>query len=145
VSELGLLTHQYELNAKFFKQFSDALLLVKRVHYNLPGARGVSPLEIVDACRVLDEVLEDIYERLFELNAEEHKEGARDVPGVLVERVSQSKAGELDLFRADLQDAQQRLRLDARKLKEVDIQLLDEVCRFADLTTTALYRRIWRV
>lgn len=146
MSDLGLLSHQYQALAELSRQLRHQILYLKRIYFHLP--------EIKDEQLNQAHVTANLYRValfLSEVVALDDESAWPDIwlddsplPMAVVERLR--KEHELDRARyiRQLDRLAEHLRSNLSELTEKDIALLEDIAQATNLDTNAVFRRLMR-
>lgn len=142
MSDLSILSHVYKTNSDLLKKINDAVVVLKRARYKLPGAESLSPRQVLESQKLLSQFLDEL---LRDLSPSLSKE-AEDfmIPSSLIERINEAKKGELEYYLSDLKLASDHLVHDLVCLTPKDLALLDELATITDAETSSIFRKLWR-
>jgi hypothetical protein len=147
VSDIGVLSQDYQTTAELFRAINQAVILVKKRFYNLAGAAQVSDQQLDDARQSLARIINELIARLEapagDDTIEYDEEEPAGIPGFLVRRIEEKHQGTLNWYLRDLRSLRHTLD-DEEPFTEEQIRCLDELCEQFDAETSALHRRLWR-
>jgi hypothetical protein len=144
--ELGVLSHGYKTSSYLSEQINKATIILKKVFYKLPGYESIDRKEIESGLRKLHDILLGI-EDLLSLQKPRNSHGEeveRGISGGFIEKIRESKSGELNFYIQDLKDLQSHLKAGINSITEKDIIILNELCAIADSETSRIFREMWR-
>lgn len=146
MADTGLLAHEYEQSAQMAREFTQAVLAIKKQHYKLPGAASLDTQEVAAWRRRIAELLLALRDALTQKGVAQGLAEKRQVvvPYPLVNRIERNKRGVLPRFLEDIEGVAVHLQLDAPALAERDIGLLDEIGQMLDAETSAAFRKLMR-
>ncbi len=140
MSESAIISHEYQSFADLFRTLNRYVVLIKKLHFRLPGAERVGDAEVAEAKRFLDDLLRDV---IGDLRAVTRPSGARRVPKILIKRLQDHHKARMAWYVDDLEALRQALTGN-RALNEDLIRCLDDLVGQLDLETNALYRKLMR-
>ncbi len=146
MADTGLLAHEYEQSAQIAREFTQAVLAIKKQHYKLPGAASLDPQEVAAWWHKLAGLLLALSDALTQKGDARGLGEKRQVvvPYPLVKRIERNKHGVLPRFLEDLQSVAIHLQSNEAALTERDIDLLDELGQMLDAETSAAFRKLLR-
>jgi hypothetical protein len=146
MSDVGVISHEYQKNSELAKQINDALIIVKKAHYQLLSSSALSNERISESRHFLVSVLRklsgaftakarvDVIEAPSEI----------DLPSSLVQRIRTKQRPKLTYYLADLKKASEHLEKGVEYLTDSDLRLLDDVCAAIDLQTAIIFQKFWK-
>ncbi len=148
MSDLGLLSHQYQVMAELARQLRHDGLQIKRLYYGLP-------LPANDKETDIEASLADFQEKIVEFLSEVIPLGEEDawperwlddppLPSALVEHLRKVHTLDSPQYVKSLTRLVQRLQQDITALKEKDILLLEEIAQSASVNANTVFRRLMR-
>ena len=146
MSDMSVLSHEYKTASELSQHISTALILLKKVHYHLPGGEAVTPEELDHHRHALATILTTLVS-LLTVPRPEHVAGTLDVsvPETLVMRLQAERRGDLIYSLDDLAGVAERLREQPFQLEDADLALLDQLATVADAEASSVYRRLMRI
>lgn len=147
MSDVSVLSHEYKTASELSQTLNDALILVKKAHWALPGAGEISEEALANARTSLANIVATIAQLLGAPDVGEEAPEALSAPAVsggLVSRVREEHSGDLAYFLEDLAALALRLRGPSARLTDADLRLLDELASAADAETSNVFRRLMR-
>lgn len=147
MSDIGVLSQDYQNTADLFRAVNQAVILVKKRFYHLTGAVHVSDEQLAQARVSLARIVNELIATLEPTNHPEAVELDDDeptgIPPFVVRRIEDKHRGDLQLYLEDLRVLGDTLDHE-QLLTEEQIRYLDELCEQFDAETSALHRRLWR-
>jgi hypothetical protein len=146
MSDIGVLSQDYENTAELFRAINQAVILVKKRFYRLAGAAQVSDQQLSEARQSLSRIINELIAELeitSEDPAEQDDQELGEIPAFLVRRIQEKHQGDLQWYLKDLHTIHQTL-ISEEPITEEQIGYLDELCEQFDAETSALHRRLWR-
>jgi len=147
MGDVSVLSHEYKTASDLSQALNDALIVLKRTHWSLPGATDISA-EALGSARV---TLANLVGALAQLlRASTGDQSAQQVPsgtqvsGGLVSRLREEHTGDLAYFLDDLSTLGAKLSERSASLTDADLALLDELATAADAETSNVFRRLMR-
>lgn len=146
MSDMSVLSHEYKTASELSQQISTALILLKKVHYHLPGEEAVTPEALDLHKRALATILTTLV-GLLTVPRPQQVTGAlsASIPETLVMRLQAERRGDLIYYLEDLARVAERLGEPALPLDEGDLVLLDQLATVADTEASSVYRRLMRI
>jgi hypothetical protein len=147
MSDVSVLSHEYKTASELSQILNDALILVKKSHWALPGAGEISEEALTRARTSLANIVASLAQLLGAPNVGEEAPEVLSAPAVsgsLVSRVREEHSGDLSYFLDDLAALARRLREPETRLTDADLRLLDELASAADAETSNVFRRLMR-
>jgi len=144
MSETGIISQEYQDTAELFRDINRSVMLLKKHHFQLSGAKQISDQDLLEARQLIASVLRQLVAKLNkEVSfATEEKMSSR-VPPFFLKRLRERHRGELQWYVEDLQELRLAIE-DAQPLTDELIAHLDELCGQLDAETTSIYRKLWR-
>ncbi len=145
MSDVSVLSHEYKATSGLSQDINSALIVLKKVRLDLPGACEISPEQVESSRSCLVEILTAL-ERLLTPARASQVDGATAarVPGALVARVQAERRGDLAYYLEDLRRAAAHLRDSVSAVTEADFALLDGLALAVDAETSRVFRRLMR-
>lgn len=146
MSDVGVISHEYQRSSELAKKINDALMVVKKVHYQLPSSSVLSDEEISESQHLLINVLRKLSEALsakVQVNVMETATEI-DLPSSLLQRIRTKQKPKLIYYLADLRKASGHLEQSIGSLTDSDLRLLDDVCATIDIQTTTIFQKFWK-
>lgn len=149
MSGTGIISQEYHDAAELFRGVNSAVVLLKKSHYKLPGAKRVKEYELDESRRVLSSVINQLVARLDKADRgdagkEQGVTGvAPRVPPLFARRLRERHSGDLQWYVQDLDELIGVLKKN-EGLTSDQLAHLDELCSQLDAETTSLYRKLWR-
>ncbi len=147
MSDIGVLSQDYENTAELFRAINQAVILVKKRFYNLAGAAQVSDQQLDAARQSLARIINELIAKLEAPaggdTTEYDEEEPTGIPAFLVRRIEEKHQGNLNWYLEDLRALRRTLDYE-EPFTEEQIRYLDELCEQFDAETSALHRRLWR-
>jgi len=146
MSELGVLSHQYETSSYLSEQINKATIIIKKLFYKLPGYELISRKDIESSIEKLTDILSGI-EDLLSLQKPRDSHGEEvetGISGSFIEKIKKNKSGELNFYIQDLNKLRTHLKSGMDSITNKDIKFLDELCAIADSETSRIFREMWR-
>lgn len=143
MSDLSIIAHDYELNAKFARKFNEAVLNLKRLYLLRRTTTAETEVSIVKSRTELRQLLESLVLAL----QDEGKAWTADqaqVPADVIDRLRERLKGELPETIVELRRVVESL-VQGAALNEPAFAALDRVCEAADATASAAFRRLRRI
>jgi hypothetical protein len=147
MSDIGVLSQDYQNTAELFRAINHAVILVKKRFYELTGAAQISDEQLGEARQSLARIIHELITNLEAVHVvkgvELDENESTAIPAFVVRRIEDKHQGDLQLYLEDLRAL--RRTLDCEELlTEEQIRYLDELCEQFDAETSALHRRLWR-
>lgn len=143
MSDLSIIAHDYELNAKFARRFNDAVLNLKRLYLLRRAATPELQTQTEKSRKELRSFLESLVLAL--------KDGGKtwsanqvQVPADVLDRLHKRLKGELSETILELRRVTECLA-NGTALDKSAFAALDRVCEAADATASAAFRRLRRI
>ncbi len=146
MSDMSVLSHEYKTASELSQHISTALILLKKVHYHLPGEEAIRPEELDRHRHALATILTTLV-GLLTVPRPEPVTGVLTVsiPETLVMRLQAERRGDLIYYLDDLAGVAERLREQPFQLEGADLALLDQLATVADAEASSVYRRLMRI
>ncbi len=147
MSDLGLLSHQYQALANLARQLKQWAVRVKCAHYNLPVPEDIAAFDVPTAVNELARImsfLKDVVGLKNEGEWPEHWLTEPALPSVLVEQLHNAHTHEMPLYIQRLEQLSEHLGKGAEALTDKDMTLLDSIVLAADADANAVFRRLMR-
>lgn len=149
MSDLGLLSHQYQELATLARQIRQWVMQIKQAYYHLPGSEADDvqsdelPTAMTELARIT-EFLKDVVG--FENEGVWPDRWLAEPPlsPVLVKRLHESHAFERPLYISQLALLTDHLKDDLDALTEKDLELLDDIALATNADVNAVFRRLMR-
>jgi hypothetical protein len=147
MSDIGVLSQDYQNTAELFRAINQAVILVKKRFYQLTGATQVSDQQLGQArqslARIINELIASLDAPTGDDTVERDEEEPPGIPAFLVRRIGEKHQGDLQWYLEDLRALRHTLDYE-EPFTEEQIRYLDELCEQFDAETSALHRRLWR-
>lgn len=149
MSDLGLLSHQYQELATLARQIRLWVMQVKQAHYPLPSGEADDaqsddlPTAMTELARIT-EFLRDVVGFENEGLWPDHWLTEPPLPPVLVKRLHESHAFERPLYISQLAQLTDHLKDNIDALTEKDLELLDDIALATNADVNAVFRRLMR-
>ena len=145
MSDMSVLSHEYKTASELSQRISTALILLKKVYYNLPGGEAVTPEQLESQLLALADLLTALVGLLTVPRPQNATSAhAVSIPEALVVRLQTERRGELIYYLDDLARVADRLRKRCLDLGDEDLALLDQLATAADAEASSVYRRLMR-
>ena len=145
MSDVSILSQEYKTASELSRNISQALIVLKKVRYALPGADTISSEEKLQSQQRLAEMVAGLIPLLDASPAKPIDVVATaQIPGAFVVHVQDKRRGNLPDFIEDLASMVTRLRAGPAALIEEDFALLDELASIADAEASRVFRRLMR-
>ncbi len=146
MSDMSVLSHEYQTASELSQHISTALILLKKVSYHLPGEEAIRPEELDHHRHALAAILTTLV-GLLAVPRPEPVPSTRGVsiPQTLVMRLQAERRGDLIYYLDDLARVAERLREQPFQLEAADLALLDQLATVADAEASSVYRRLMRI
>lgn len=145
MSDVSVLSQEYKTASELSHTLSQALIVLKKVHYALPGADTISPEERLQSQQHLAEIVASLIPLLDATPAKPPDITATaQIPGAFVVHVQEKRRGNLPDFIEDLTSMVARLHEGQAALIEEDFVLLDQLASIADAEASRVFRRLMR-
>lgn len=142
MSDATSLSSDYSFTAEFAKEFSGAVLLLKRIYLAPSTVPAPALEEEAEARKKLGQHLRSVILQLAPDEGETSVQTDR-VPDGVITRLAEKNRDKMGWFIEDVRQAEASLR-GATLLGREEFTVLDEVCDAADATASASFRRLWR-
>lgn len=144
MSETGVISQEYYSTAELFGTINESIITLKKKHFNLAGAKSITPQQLLEAGELLTQLLRQLIDALHSQQAHLGSEADRiQVPPFFIKRLQERHGNEIEWYRDDLRELLVAIR-DGKPLTEELIARLDELCGQLDAETSAIHRRLWR-
>ncbi len=145
MSDVSVLSHEYQTASELTRSINDALITLKRVTLQLPGSSDIAS----DTLRAGADHLAQIVETLISLldpAAEACVTGAvpSRIPRSLVGRLQRDRRGDLPYYVDDLRHLASCLRTKSLQLTDPQLALLDQLAAAAEGEAAGVFRRLMR-
>lgn len=144
MSDLSVLTQQYENVAQLSRKLNDAVVATKMVRERLPGVEGIQPDEINACQRQLSGIVADLLASLDGALLPPRPSARPTIPRSFLARLRRDHSTDLEYFRDDLARVGQRLVRGLCALDDGDVLMLDQLAAAADAETSQVFRRLTR-
>lgn len=144
MSELSTLTSHYAATADLAQLVNQAVIIMKKGYYRLPGFERITEAQLKESCTILVGFLGELLTRLVPDLVSPELERRYGIPGTILERVRERKRGEWTYFLEDLKAARDHLQKGIGSLTEGDLRLLDDLCGIIDAEVSSVFRKLWR-
>jgi len=146
MSDVGVISHEYQTASELAKKLNDALIVIKKVHYRLASSKKLSDEEISQSRQLLTDILHKL---MTAFSAKVQKEvavspGEVDLPSSLLQRIRIKQKPKIVYYLADLRKATEHLEKGIDHLTDEDLNLLDEMCAAADMQTATVFQKFWK-
>jgi uncharacterized protein YfdQ (DUF2303 family) len=146
MSDIGVISHEYQTASELTKKINDALIVIKKVHYQLASSKTLSDGEISQSRQLISDILHKL---MVALSTKVQKEVAPvtqevDLPGSLLQRIRIKQKPKIVYYLADLKKVTEHLEKGIDHLTEEDFGLLDEMCAAADTQTATIFQKFWK-
>lgn len=149
MSDTGVLSQEYKGNAELFRAMNDAIVLIKKWHFQLAGKSAIHKDKLLRARQLLSRLVDDIVvtitdpERIPTPATESSEPEVPSVPLLFVNRLIELHRGNLEWYVQDLRELSAVL-MSGGQIEPKSISYMDELCSQLDAETSAAYRRLWR-
>ena len=146
MSDVGVISHEYQRSSELAKKINDALIVVKKAHYQLPSSSILSDEEISCSQQFLINVLRKLL-KAFSAKAQVdvmEPSPEIDLPGSLLQRIRTKQKPKLMYYLADLRKAAEHLEQGGDYLTDSDLSLLDNICAAVDIQTATIFQKFWK-
>jgi len=146
MSELGLLSYQYQALAELSRQLRNYIVYAKRIHYDLP----IDPNDELNSTIVstyFNKIVQFLSEVIDLENESSWPEDWIDdppLPNAVVERLRLQHEFDRLFYTKQLQRLAERLESDLTLVTPKDIKLLEEIAQATNMDTTSVFRRLMR-
>jgi hypothetical protein len=150
MSDMGLLSQQYQALSALARQLRQYAVLIKRFHYHIPESAKeatTTSINLTTACAELARVtrfLRDVIEVENEGSWPEYWVANPPLPTGTIERLRAAHVYDMPLFVKRLERLAEHLEQGANTLVDKDIELLDSIVLAANADTNAVFRRLMR-
>jgi hypothetical protein len=147
MSDLGLLSHQYQAMAELARQLRRDVLRIKRLYYGLPLPANDKETDIKASLAEFRRIVEFLGAVVPLAEEEPWPERWLDdppLPSALVENLRKIHTLDAPQYIKTLKRLEQRLQQDITALKEKDIFLLEEIAQSASADANTVFRRLMR-
>jgi hypothetical protein len=141
MSDMSSLSHEHASSADFSRQINDAVLLLKR-RYLGTGAPNIEEQKLREATDFLRRTLQTLLGRLASDVSRRSPDG-EPIPEDVLSRIESQHRGVAEYFHQDLTRVEGALTSRA-SLDRGDLELLDSICKAADASASATFRKLWR-
>lgn len=141
MSDMSSLSHEHATSADFSRQINDAVLLLKR-RYLGTSVRSVEEQKLTKASDFLRRTLQTLLERLA-ADVSHRAQAGEIIPEDVLARIKEQHRGEHEYFRRDISRIEGALS-SKKGLSRGDLDLLDSICKAADASASATFRKLWR-
>lgn len=149
MSDLGLLSHQYQELAALARQVRQWVMQIKQAYYHLPSGEvhdaqsGDLPTAMTELARIT-EFLKDVVGFENEGLWPDRWLTEPPLPPVLVKRLHELHTFERPLYISQLALLTKHLKDDLDALTEKDLELLDGIALATNADVNAVFRRLMR-
>jgi hypothetical protein len=146
MSDVGIISYEYQKSSELAKGINDALMIVKKAHYQLPSSTALSSERISESRHFLISVLHKL-SHAFSAKAQADVIEAPseiELPGSLLQRIRTRQRPKLTYYLTDLKRASEHLEQGVEHLTDSDLRLLDDVCAAIDLQTATIFQKFWK-
>lgn len=146
MSDVGIISHEYQRSSELAKNINDALIVVKKAHYQLPSSSALSDKEISRSQQFLINVLRKLSETFStkaQVNITEPPSEI-DLPGSLLQMIRTKQKPKFIYYLADLRKATEHLEQGIGHLTDNDLSLLDDMCAAIDIQTATIFQKFWK-
>lgn len=145
MSDLSALSHEYKTASELLHIINDALIMFKKVRYNLADAQTISAEEFSKSRQQLADILMALIALLEPQQGHEADSAVvAQVPGSLVARLREQRHGDLPYYLDDLQHVATSLRMQEPMVGDADLEVLDGIAAVVDEETSSVFRRMMR-
>ncbi len=145
MSDVGVLSHAYKTASELSQTINRAVIALKKVYLDVPGAEAISAAQLRTHRRGLAELLEAFIAQLAPAGAQGMADASvTRVPSALVARLQAERRGDLAYFLDDLERLRARLRARSAPLRQADFDVLDHLAAAADAEASSVFRRLLR-
>src|SRR5437867_11966399 len=146
MSDMSVLSHEYKTASDLSQSISNALIILKKVRYNLPGGETIDAEQLNDSVHTLAEILTALVNLLSASRAHHVKDTTTvQIPGALVVRLQTERRGDHAYYRDDLSRVAAQLHAEPLQLSNEDLALLDHLAMLADAEASSVFRRLMRL
>lgn len=143
MSEIGIVSQEYQTSAELFHLINESVITLKKRHFNLTGAAQVSDEQANRSNRLLVDFLKHLIRKLENPTSAETISPQIEISPFFVKRLQEKYGGSLEWYVEDLEGLLAGIEGEG-SLSSEQIKYLDELCGQLDAETTALHRRMWR-
>lgn len=145
MSDVGVLSHEYQSTSELSQVINTNLIVLKKVELSLPGAENVAVAHVASSRVRLAEILETLG-KLLDVHRTMGVTTSQIVliPGAFVERLRKERQGDLASYLQDLETLAARLRTHSPQLTKADFAILDHLAAIADAETSGVFRQMMR-
>lgn len=143
MSDVSVLSHEYKTASDLSRLINETLILLKKVHFGLPGISEEDCESLGGRSKMLADVLTALTDLVDDRQAG-RAEGTLEIPGMLVARLQREHGGAILYYLEDLRRVASRLAADVSKLDERDLHLLDELASATDAEASRVFRQMMR-
>lgn len=148
MSDVSALSQEYSAAAELSQRLGAALLLLKRLHFRLPGSEDVSRDVAASTRRELEQLVRAVAEQ-FESTVEgisAHKVATHQerLPAALIARLLEDNKGSPNWFLQDLRGVADVLAQPGGKVGEDEIAVLEKLTSAADAERSHVFRQMTR-
>jgi hypothetical protein len=145
MSDVSVLSHAYKTASELSQTINQAVIALKKVYLDLPGAEAISRRQSGTHRRGLAELLGTFISLLAPAGGPGIGDAsAARVPSALVARLQAERRGDLAYFLDDLERLRARLSARSASLSQADFDLLDQLAAAADAEASSVFRRLLR-
>lgn len=146
MSDVGVISHEYQKSSELAKRINDALIIVKKVHYQLPSSTDLSGERISESRHLIVSVLRKLLDAFSTKAQVDIIEAPSEIelPSSLLQRIRTRQRPKLTYYLADLRRAREHLEQGIEYLTDSDLRLLDDVCAAMDLQTATIFQKFWK-
>lgn len=149
MSDTSVLAQEYTAASELSQLISEALIILKKAHLDLAGAKHIPAQAVEWESRRLGEMLAALYARLGATSDSSALEaeitGGVQISAALVKRLEDEHRGDLAYFLDDIAQVAAALHERSRPLSSADLQLLDQIAEAADAEASSVFRRLMRL
>lgn len=146
MSDLGLLSHEYQRLLDLTQHLKELVGQLKRLHLGLAVLGGPDHVLPNEAATRLEPVIRFLYDVIGEEPSgwSENWITAMPLPMAVVDRLRELHALDLPQYRKHLESLADHLGAGADSISDMDLTILDEVVAAAGADTNAVFRRLMR-
>ena len=146
MSDVGVISHEYQKSSELAKRINDALMIVKKVHYQLPSSTALSGERISESRNFIVSILRKLIDAFSAKAQVDVIEAPSEIelPSSLLQRIRTRQRPKLSYYLADLRRAWEHLEQGIEYLTDNDLRLLDDVCAAMDLQTATIFQKFWK-
>jgi hypothetical protein len=145
MSDISLLSHEYNTTSEFSQKLNHALIQLKKHFLSLPGSEEISQEDIEQSRISISKILSCLITQVNPVKAtEKTEESGIVVPGSLVSRIRQERGGDIAYFLEDLNHVSSKLLDFNKELTKEDLKIIDYISTVADEQTSKVFRRLMR-